>query len=73
MGKGLCFGLIEALIPSVRPLDAQVPNLYRGPAYSPLCGQPFGPCYLDRPSSLIPRLTGAEAMADAAAAVATVR
>jgi hypothetical protein len=32
MGKGLCVGLIAALILSARLLDVQVPNFYRGPA-----------------------------------------
>ena len=34
MGKGPWLGLIAALILSARPLDAQVPNFYRGPAHA---------------------------------------
>jgi hypothetical protein len=42
MGKGLCLGLIAALILSARTLDAQLPNLSRGPAaYSPLVRAAF--------------------------------
>src|SRR5260370_29809158 len=44
------------------------------PPILPLCGQLFGHCYLDRPSFLIPRLTGVEtgAVVEATAAVAMV-
>jgi hypothetical protein len=58
MGKGLCLGLIAALILSARSLDAQVPNFYHGPAsaYSPLVRAAFrallsGPTFFFNPQA----------------------
>ncbi len=58
MGKGLCLGLIAALILNVQSLDAQVPNFYRGPAtaYSPLARAAFrallsGPAFFFNPQA----------------------
>src|ERR1700738_5226908 len=58
MGKGLCLGLIAALLLSARSLDAQVPNFYRGPApaYSPLVRAAlrallFGPVFFFNPQA----------------------
>src|SRR5580704_7297027 len=58
MGKGLYLGLIAALILSARPLDAQVPNFYRGPASanSPLVRAAFrallsGPAFFFNPQA----------------------
>jgi hypothetical protein len=58
MRKGLCLGLIVALILSARSLDAQVPNFYHGPApaYSPLVRAAFrallsGPAFFFNPQA----------------------
>jgi hypothetical protein len=58
MGKGLCLGLIAALILNVRSLEAQVPNFYRGPAtaYSLLVRAAFralvsGPAFFFNPQA----------------------
>jgi hypothetical protein len=64
-GKRILVGTDRGLDPGRAILDAQVPNLYRGPApaYHPLCARPLARCYPDHPSFFLRKLTVAVAEA----------